>query len=510
MARLRAGSSSRELEVVNKWGGDRGYNQGGTLQDTRSKAVDAVVDGYDAITLSPHKFLGRHGLPGILLMYEALYELKYSYIDMMKPVGLGRFFGLWRMRDGDEKNDEVNYESLHCFEENKNLTLSIMEYQTLASFKNASVNFSNRGGSKGGQRTGLEFMEMMAVYQEGAYKRLCSLLLENDEKKTQGELEKILQEAKNHLDESKRKVQQLEDKSWSSSSAGKTNGASIYRNTKLAAIFAQPNTAHFWKVDTLNTTRRKNRCDSSILTGDIFTSIVGIPYYVAPEVWLRHYGSERDIWIVGVILYILLSGVPPFWGESENDVFREILQAELDFSFELWPISESAKDLIKKILLRDRSGCLHSGGSVKRSTSEIPLDSTPFSLALRSEARAKNLITTSGVKRRKLISKDITGSDDKHSASIDEKVMEQKPYEADVKSININNHERDTFSEELKDNISTYHVVENNYEDAFDIYHYHDFKFNCNYFIHDDSDQSNQSNSLNTQESDDTDSNYNF
>ncbi|GKC04228.1 hypothetical protein Tco_0995838 [Tanacetum coccineum] len=119
------------------------------LGDTRSKAVDAVVDGYDAITISPHKFLGRHGSPGILLMYEALYELKYSYIDMMKPVGLGsrekyhkpkheiagleaasvnlvareklsnvyleiaaRFFGLWRKRDGDEKNDEVNYESL--------------------------------------------------------------------------------------------------------------------------------------------------------------------------------------------------------------------------------------------------------------------------------------------------------------------------------------------------------------------------------------------------------------
>nr|GEV61980.1 calcium-dependent protein kinase 26-like [Tanacetum cinerariifolium] len=89
--------------------------------------------------------------------------------------------------------------------------------------------------------------------------------------------------------------------------------------------------------------------------GDIFTDIVGSPYYVAPEVLLRHYGSEIDIWSAGVILYILLSGVPPFWGETENDVFREILQGELDFSFDPWPvISESAKDLIKKMLLRDR------------------------------------------------------------------------------------------------------------------------------------------------------------
>ncbi|GJU70420.1 calcium-dependent protein kinase 26-like protein [Tanacetum coccineum] len=90
--------------------------------------------------------------------------------------------------------------------------------------------------------------------------------------------------------------------------------------------------------------------------GDIFTDIVGSPYYVAPEVLLRHYGFEIDIRSAGVILYILLFGVPPFWGETENDVFKEILQGELDFSLDPWPvISESAKDLIKKMLIRDRS-----------------------------------------------------------------------------------------------------------------------------------------------------------
>ncbi|GJX65205.1 fanconi anemia group J protein [Tanacetum coccineum] len=72
--------------------------------------------------------------------------------------------------------------------------------------------------------------------------------------------------------------------------------------------------------------------------GDIFTDIVGSPYYVALEVLLRHYGFEIDIRSAGVILYILLSGVPPFWGETENDVFKEILQGELDFSFDLWPV----------------------------------------------------------------------------------------------------------------------------------------------------------------------------
>lgn len=88
--------------------------------------------------------------------------------------------------------------------------------------------------------------------------------------------------------------------------------------------------------------------------GDVFKDLVGSAYYVAPEVLRRKYGAEVDIWSVGVILYILLSGVPPFWAENEQGIFDSILRGHLDFSSDPWPsISSSAKDLVKRMLRQD-------------------------------------------------------------------------------------------------------------------------------------------------------------
>ncbi|GAU40036.1 hypothetical protein TSUD_258290 [Trifolium subterraneum] len=88
--------------------------------------------------------------------------------------------------------------------------------------------------------------------------------------------------------------------------------------------------------------------------GKVYTDIVGSPYYVAPEVLRRKYGKEIDIWSAGIILYILLCGVPPFWAETQKEIFDAILKGHIDFESPPWPIiSNSAKDLVRKMLTHD-------------------------------------------------------------------------------------------------------------------------------------------------------------
>ncbi|CAI0437221.1 unnamed protein product [Linum tenue] len=88
--------------------------------------------------------------------------------------------------------------------------------------------------------------------------------------------------------------------------------------------------------------------------GKVYRDIVGSAYYVAPEVLRRRYGKETDVWSAGVILYILLSGVPPFWAENEKGIFDAILQGDIDFESHPWPvISSGAKDLVQKMLTQD-------------------------------------------------------------------------------------------------------------------------------------------------------------
>ncbi|XP_005892165.2 caM kinase-like vesicle-associated protein isoform X1 [Bos mutus] len=86
----------------------------------------------------------------------------------------------------------------------------------------------------------------------------------------------------------------------------------------------------------------------------------GTPEYLAPEVVGRQrYGRPVDCWAIGVIMYILLSGNPPFYEEVEEDdyenhdknLFRKILAGDYEFDSPYWDdISQAAKDLVTRLM----------------------------------------------------------------------------------------------------------------------------------------------------------------
>lgn len=75
---------------------------------------------------------------------------------------------------------------------------------------------------------------------------------------------------------------------------------------------------------------------------------VGTAYYVSPEVLQGDYDEKCDIWSAGVILYIILSGEPPFNGENDMEIYRNIEKKKFSFPEKEWKnISQEVKDLIK-------------------------------------------------------------------------------------------------------------------------------------------------------------------
>ncbi|KAJ0477306.1 putative protein kinase CAMK-CDPK family [Helianthus annuus] len=82
---------------------------------------------------------------------------------------------------------------------------------------------------------------------------------------------------------------------------------------------------------------------------------VGTAFYVAPEILMRQpYGKEVDIWSAGVILYMLLTGVPPFDGANDKEIFDAILKGDPDMESLPWPnIHENAQQLVKDMLSFD-------------------------------------------------------------------------------------------------------------------------------------------------------------
>lgn len=91
--------------------------------------------------------------------------------------------------------------------------------------------------------------------------------------------------------------------------------------------------------------------------GKNMSGVVGTPYYVAPEVLMgREYNEKVDVWSSGVLLYIMLAGIPPFYGDSAAEIFEAVARANLRFPTRIFrSVSTPAKDLLRKMICRDAS-----------------------------------------------------------------------------------------------------------------------------------------------------------
>jgi len=77
----------------------------------------------------------------------------------------------------------------------------------------------------------------------------------------------------------------------------------------------------------------------------------GTPYYISPEVLTGNYDVSCDMWSAGCILYILLCGYPPFYGDDNNEILKNVQKGKYDFDDEEWDsVSKEAKDLISKLI----------------------------------------------------------------------------------------------------------------------------------------------------------------
>lgn len=84
------------------------------------------------------------------------------------------------------------------------------------------------------------------------------------------------------------------------------------------------------------------------------TQKVGSCYYTAPEVLNGNYDFRCDIWSLGVLCYMLLSGSPPFYGKSVEDVYNSILTKEASFADKKFKhVSNSCMDFMKRLLVRE-------------------------------------------------------------------------------------------------------------------------------------------------------------
>ncbi|RWS06681.1 myosin light chain kinase: smooth muscle-like protein, partial [Dinothrombium tinctorium] len=119
--------------------------------------------------------------------------------------------------------------------------------------------------------------------------------------------------------------------------------------------------------------------------GEKLQVLFGTPEFCAPEVVnYERVGPTTDMWSIGVITYVLLSGLSPFMGDSDLETMANVTSAQWDFEDEAFDmISDEAKDFISKLLVKDKDERMtatealnHPWLKRRKRRSEVILDKT--------------------------------------------------------------------------------------------------------------------------------------
>jgi len=131
----------------------------------------------------------------------------------------------------------------------------------------------------------------------------------------------------------------------------------VHRDLKVRELPTKPENLLYDTDSPSATIKLSDFGVSKIITNETMSTQVGTPSYFAPEVLTGNgYNSSVDYWSIGVILYILLCGYPPFSEDSNEMLYEKIKRGEYEFPEDDWKnISASAKDLVKKLLVVNSS-----------------------------------------------------------------------------------------------------------------------------------------------------------
>ena len=84
----------------------------------------------------------------------------------------------------------------------------------------------------------------------------------------------------------------------------------------------------------------------------LYKEFIGTPYFMAPEVIKLCYDEKCDLWSIGILLYVILCGLPPFDGKDNKEIMNNVKLGKFKMSSEIWDnVSDDAKDLISKLLV---------------------------------------------------------------------------------------------------------------------------------------------------------------